>query len=473
MKFRKISTFILVIVSVFDMGGREKTVSTKIERFKSEITKTITYAANQSEDTEDPDDVFDRAIDGYKNEFKEYLDITALNVQDKEAVNLPNFDINYISPEYYDVMHDYQVKLEASLTASQLEKYEELRKKDYNFDRYVTMNDVKYSTLEPSLKYDHAVIPFDPTLPITPVHPSINTNTPTTRAVAATTAGIIAILTNAGLGEAVIAAFTACISTMTTGLSTSWIPFVGWALAVALVAGALIALTVIIVKNWDKIKTVINDIKTWFLEEFSKFVSFIESFFADAVAQGDESTVAERQKIGDRELVWRDIAASKELVISIASKRKRNKTDVLLMKNLVTRKGTNEMDFWLDDGCVTEKFVVDNQLYSNYFISTYTWYNNTAKRMLYNGANAYSNYGGYGYKNLIYDRFDEMKYAVWGWNHYHLGMYNPVTKTAGRYRKETSPSGKITPSIRDVHAFFGLTYIRKEDKSGFDHYPDL
>ena len=59
-----------------------------------------------------------------------------------------------------------------------------------------------------------------------------------TRTVTVATAGIITILTNAGLSETVISAFTACISTMTTGLSTSWIPFVGWALAVALITGA-------------------------------------------------------------------------------------------------------------------------------------------------------------------------------------------------------------------------------------------
>ena len=308
MKIKKIFVFALALLLPLTSIGKERLVSSRIEGIKTETAQTIKRAimSQEAEDTEDPNEVFSRAINGYKNEFKNYLNVTALNVQDKEAVSLPNFDIDYVAPEFFDVMYDYQTKLEMSLTMNQKEKYESLRKQDYNFDRYVSLNNLKYSTLDPSLKYIHDITPINPTVPITPMFPTINSGaSSTTRAAAVATAGIMTILTNSGLGEAAISAFTACISTMTTGLSTSWVPFVGWALAVALVVGALIALTVIIVKNWDKIKNAIETIKSWFLEQFSKFSSFIESFFQDVAIQGKDSTVALRESWRKNKRVYR------------------------------------------------------------------------------------------------------------------------------------------------------------------------
>ena len=463
MKFKKFFVFCLALAFPFTIVGREKMVSSQIDGIKDKTAQVIRRAVNQSAgDTEDPDEIFSRAIDGYKDEFKDYLDVTALNVQDKEAVNLPDFDIDYVAPEFYDVMYDYQTKLEASLTIIQLERYESLRKQDYNFDRYVTLNDLKFSNLNLSLKYIHDVKPINPTLPITPVNPTLpGSGSSTTRAAAVATAGTITILSNAGLGETVISAFTACISTMTTGLSTSWIPFIGWALAVALITGALIALVVIIVKNWDKIKAAINDIKAWFLEQFSRFSSLIESFFADAIAQGNESVVAYRKEIDGRTREFVDTEITTDVLSKIVDKCLKNDTVYLLGHIGDPEKGEH---WWICYYTTKPQVVIDEKLY-NFGICTYTWYNNTAKRMM-----AYGSLLNGDYSSLIYERPDKGTALVHGeenligWNHYHLGHKVTNNGSSEVIKYETKP-------LKWAHSMFGKLSYRSVGGSDYTYYP--
>lgn len=57
---------------------------------------------------------------------------------------------------------------------------------------------------------------------------------------------------------------------------------------------SLIALTVIIVENWTSICEKFNEIKEWFVEQISAFASFINTYFGDAEAKGEESRVAKK-----------------------------------------------------------------------------------------------------------------------------------------------------------------------------------
>lgn len=69
----------------------------------------------------------------------------------------------------------------------------------------------------------------------------------------------------------------------------------------------------------------------------------------------------------------------------------------------------------------------------------------------------------YGYKNIVYHRFTEMTRAVYGWNHYHVGIYNPTKGIAKPY-DDTLP-------IHQVHSFFGLAYTKLANNQGFVSYP--
>lgn len=311
MQLRKI--FMLVIGAAFLLTSAGKPVATanEIDKVNKNITQQVMCLANSvsdEEEIEDPAEIFCRAIEDYKEEFDDYINITALNVVDKEDVNLSNFDINYVAPTYGEVMYEYQLNLEASLATTQLQKYDDLRKADFVFDKYVALNQNKYLDLTIPPKYEHV----------------------TTMAVVTT--ALVGILSGAGLTQAAISAFTGAVGTLSTAISTSWIPFVGWVLAVALAVGALIALTVIIVQYWDKICSVINEIKNWFLEQFSVFSDLINSYFSDAVAQGEVSTVSRSEHIGDKDFEF--VELKEAALAEVCREGRRNSKVFLIPKKL-------------------------------------------------------------------------------------------------------------------------------------------
>lgn len=331
MKFKSIITFLFSSIISVSFCFNETAFANQIENAKDKINTTLKRALNTDEEITDPNVIFELAIQDYKSQFDDYINITALNVVNKENINLPNFDSNYIAPKYYDVMFNYQKNLESSLTYEQNLKYIDLQKRDYNFDRYVTLNSIKYTNLKPDLKYNHTNIPVNPINPITPTNPilppdiGIMSVDDKQKIAEVATAGIVNILANAGLMQNVITAFTAAISTLTTALSTSWIPFVGWVLAVALAVGALIAFTVIIVENRDAISFIIGDIKNWFYEQFSAFSSLINTYFDDAVAQGTESKIANRVTIGEKDYEFEELQSNNYArQIEIAKKQEEN-----------------------------------------------------------------------------------------------------------------------------------------------------
>lgn len=387
MKGKRVILLILSLFMPFVIAGRGNITTTHLNTVKEEAVKVLSQATTQGMTAqENPNTIFALAIDDYSTQFPNYLDITALNVTIKNAINLADYNADYVAPEFSDVLYDYQMKLVQSLSMTDRFNYESLRRQNYPFDRYATLNEEKYVNLNPTLKYSHSEIPSDPMMPITPKHPEftpINSAT-TIQAGALAISGIITILTEAGLKDAAIAAFTACVSTMTTGLSTSWIPIVGWGLAVALVVGALIGLTVLIVENWPKIKSVIDDIKTWFLEEFSKFASYIESFFSDVIAKGNESLFSFKKEIGGKTFDFQEIQSIDASAQLSMAKKMRDNPDVLLISSV-----TNSAIQVALGMLVTEEFCIQYKTHLLGF-SSYTSLENTARELILRAGTGYT-----------------------------------------------------------------------------------
>lgn len=441
MKFKKI--FLLAIGAAFLLTSAGKPIATanEVGKIKENVTQQVMRLANSvsdEEDTEDPEEIFSRAIEDYKEEFDDYINITALNVLDKEDVNLPNFDINYIAPTYAEVMNEYQINLEASLTPIQLENYELLRQRDYNFDKYVALNQNKYLDLNILPKYNH------------------------TTTMAVVTTALVGILSGAGLTQAAISAFTGAVSTLSAALSTAWIPIVGWVLAVGLAVGALIALTVIIVQYWDEICSVINDIKNWFLEQFNAFADLINSYFDDAIAQGEESKVAYRVRIGGRNREFVDTEVTAAVLSEIVDDCLKNDTVYLLGHIGDPEKGEH---WWICYDTTDSQTVIDEKIY-NLGVCTYTWYNNTAKKMMAEGSILNGDYS-----LLIYERPDNGTATVHGendligWNHYHLGK---KVLNNGQYeivKYENKP-------YKWAHSMFGKLAYRETGGDDYTYYPD-
>lgn len=440
MKFKKL--FLLVIGAAFLLTSAGKPIATanEIGEIKESVTQQVMRLANltgDEEETEDPEEILSRAIANYKEEFDDYINITALNVEDKKDINLPDFDINYVAPTYAEVMNEYQANLEASLTPIQLEKYDLLRQRDYNFDKYVALNQNKYTDLNVSTKYNHAVT------------------------TAVVTTALVGILSGAGLTQAAISAFTSAVGTLSTAISTAWIPIVGWVLAVGLAVGALIALTVIIVQYWDEICPVINDIKNWFLEQFNAFADLINSYFSDAVAQGEKSKVAGREKIGDKDITWVSKIVKTGAAATFLDLLRRVNNSAVLMRNVKKyhdeADGNYHMSFWEFEELVSTEFVMDNNVY-DLGVSTYTWYNNTARKLMINGTKLLENITynelGQPYEIGYHNFLKTEEHTINGFNHYHVFEYQQFKD--GTFGYDEVKKG----SIRKAHSFFGLMYLR-------------
>jgi len=430
--------------------GKALSTANQIGEIKESVTQQVMRLANLASDeveTEDPEEIFSRAIEDYKEEFDDYINITALNVLDKEDVKLPNFDINYVAPTYGEVMQQYQLNLESSLTSTQLNKYDDLKRANFDFDKYVALNQNKYLDLTTPPKYEHA----------------------TTVAVVTTT--LVSILSGAGLAEAAISAFTGAVTTLSAAISTSWIPYIGWVLAVGLAVGALIALTVIIVQYWDEICSIIDDIKNWFLEQFSAFSDLINSYFSDAVSQGEKSKVAGREKIDDKDITWISKVVKTVANVEFLDLLRRVNDLAVLMRNVKkyydSEDGNYYTSYWEFEEVVSTDFVKDNNVY-DLGISTYTWYNNTARQLMMSGTNLLENvtYNEFGkpYQIGYHNFLKTEERTVNGFNHYHVFEYRELS--TGVYGYDEVKKGIIHKS----HSFFGLMYYRCSDGT-IETYP--
>lgn len=412
MKLKKL--FLLTTGAAFLLTsiGKFAATANQIAEIKENVAQQVMRLANLAsceEETENPEEIFSRAIEDYKEEFDDYINITALNVLDKEDINLPNFDINYVAPTFAEVMNEYQINLEMSLTSVQLANYESLRQKNYDLDMYIALNQSKYLDLTIPPKYEHAT------------------------AVAAATTALVGILASAGLTQAAISAFTGAVSALSTAISTSWIPFVGWVLAVGLAVGALIALTVIIVQYWNEIYSIINNIKNWFLEEFNTFSDLINTYFNDAVAQGKASTISRREHIGDKDFDFVELKES--ALVDVCKKGRRNAQIFLIPKKIKGDHLDIAIGFPVDEKWCKEFHVLLNGY------STYTWYQNTARRLiLESGTGITSNKPEIHLTNLNVEGGDKL--PKFGFSHFH-------NYTAAGIRDSKKPQVY-------AHSFFGL-----------------
>lgn len=329
-------------------------------------------------------------------------------------------------------MYKYQVNLESCLDSSHLLKYENFRKQDYSFDRYVALNFTKYSNLNVNTKYNHIVA----------------------ASLSSGISGLTLILQNAGLGTVAIEAFVAAVTTLTSVVSTSWIPVTGGSLAIALAAGALIGLTVIIVQNWDNIKSSMDDIKNWFLNQFSSFASLIRNFFSDVGTKGDKSKVVGREKIGDKEITRTEIIIKSDSDASFVEQSRKNPNIVFLMRQIKKYYYENEnfyyAKYWGWDGIVDQDFVKKYNIY-DLGISTYVFFKNTAFDLISNGTilikNNMVNDLGYPYKVIQHD-FDEDEYLENGFRHYHVYEYKSKNNVYDYYKINGM-------SINKSHSLFG------------------
>ncbi len=141
----------------------------------------------------------------------------------------------------------------------------------------------------------------------------------------------------------------------------------------------------IIVENWDVISSIIGDIKNWFCDQFSTFSSLINSYFDDAVVKGKESKIASRVYVGDKEFEFEEINTEDSIRQIEIAKKARRTYDVFLMQYV------NNKTFQIALGVPTTiDFCINYKTHLNGF-SSYTWYQNSARKLIMQAGTGYTN----------------------------------------------------------------------------------
>lgn len=362
-----------------------------------------------------PYQTLEEAIYGYQNVFSSYLKVLSINVDDKTSINLSNYDSSYIVPSYQDIMFNRQINFESSLNSEDLTNYELLKENNEDFDKYVAMNYNKYTDLDPKTTYSHN--------DISPSSSVLST-------------GIGAILLKAGLGRTVITAFNASITTLKTALASLTVPFYGQVIASGIAIGALIAITSIIVLNWEQITTVFEEIKEYFKEEFNRLKTLIERFFSDCENKIRDSLKTSTELIGGTLFTFltiksTDVESHKRIMDET------DEDDILLMKSV------NRESFEISFEKTNFAFCVSNKTHKDGY-SSYTKKESKAKSLIIEAGTGYTSD-----EPEIDKSTHDGKLMVLFMYHYH--NYEMINEKIDRSENET---------YKKTHSFFGNLYHR-------------
>ena len=107
----------LVIFTTFSYKTNEIKINNSKEQIVENFNKTIKKANNTQDELSEEDlEMFTSAFENVKINLSEYLDITGLNVENKESITLPNYNINYIAPTYTEAYSDIHSDMISSLS---------------------------------------------------------------------------------------------------------------------------------------------------------------------------------------------------------------------------------------------------------------------------------------------------------------------------------------------------------------------
>lgn len=306
----------------------------------------------EEEEGEIDNEVLAEALEQFKVEIHNYIDITGLNVENKELINLPDFDPNYIPPTFGEVIYDVKVDMEARFDVVEYQQYQDIIRKSSAVDKFVSLAEVKYENLNPALNYQmHELMPR--------------------RALdASALQSLNSILSS--FSQEIVVAFGAAIALLKAAIGSSWFPYV----AAALIVAAIILIAVIIITHWDEICEKFPVLKEWTQNTFPNNADVFNEYFNETQVLVQESTIARTETIGGETFAFNEVKTRDVAAIAKLTREARWTENVYLMMYIKEESFLVAMD-----KPVSEAFCVANGTHRNGY-SSYTWYQNTARRLI-------------------------------------------------------------------------------------------
>lgn len=355
-------------------------------------------------------DAFHEANASVADEVNKYADIRSLNVHDKETLTLDEYNPDYVAPIYqnfaYSAYNDLQNSFKSNL--SEISFFENFRKEEIAIDTFSSLVEAKFSTSY-SLKYVHTSVATTTTSTID-TYSTTSTGATPLRAVGTLT--LTGILTIGGVGQAIIAAIKACVDAIVAAISSLGIPFIGWAIFVAVLVAALAVLAYIIIENWDEICVCWQALCDYLVNTYSVAAAFFNEYFAVANDLIAKSTYAGKMVIGDTLMKFQEVQTNDRATVEeLEALAMMHPGDIYLMCYVTP---TSFQICWMP---VTFEFCVAFHTHL-LGISSYTYSESVARDLIV--------YAGTGLTTLTpYSDVKESADSMF-WPHYHNYMTDPL-----------------------------------------------
>lgn len=324
-------------------------------------TQTFDVSASTSEQEVTYEDVMYDALEAVKNNLDDYIEITCLNVTDKESINLPNYNPNYIVPTEQELSDEIYNDMMSDLNSEGNATFMTLRYDNYDYDQFFTVAESNFIDLSLKPKYND----YPPIIELSLDDPVEQLGV---------------LLTSAGLSVAAIYVLTGSAGVLCATAPVAWcLPY-----SVPATIAALTAIVGVVLINWDIICSIFTEIIDLFIECLEALEEVIVEFFDWVYTQVTVSSIAATAVIGATTFEFTEVK-TQDLVGTIAiAESARRKYDVFLMQYVTAD------SFQIAIGMpVTEDFCVQNNTHAMGF-SSYTWYQNVARRLIVNAGSGYT-----------------------------------------------------------------------------------
>ena len=342
-------------------------------------------------------------------EYENLVDLTGLNVTDKENINLTNFDPNYVFPGFGNLSADSFEDEIAELTTVQNNYLNQIRIENPKINKHLLLTENGFLNIDITpVFYQGIMRSFD-------------------------VGALITLLTLAGLNEAAIVAFTGAASSI-GAIVLSIFNAIMLLVLVALITVLLITIVTIIVEHWHDICAFFEEITEWFYTSFSAISLLLEEIFEYVLSLVYESSLVGTITVGDTTFTQEEISFKDASRIQTLVSTLRGSQFVALLSSISTRS-------FIFLGIVTYDFCVSYKTHTLGF-SSYTWFRNTARNLI--------SYAGYG---LIPDEPEINKHLID--NIIYMYHFHNLKQSGDKYIK--FPEDCI---LAKTHSFFGPFYIK-------------
>ena len=376
-------------------------------------------------------EAFEYAVENLKEELDTHINFLGMNIENREDINLPDYDYTYQAPTVEEYITSAYNDLLSDKTTFEISSFENIRKESLEIDEFKSMIECDFTQNYP-LKYRHKI----------------------TRGGFTALAALQNILISSGLLLEAFEVIKGIVLAIKAALSSLLLPWVGWAIFVGTIVIAVAALVVWCVQNWDVVCQCWHEFQNWFHDTFPRAAEWFDSCFGTIEESAIESITITQETIGSRTFEFQQVQANDRAMADKIEKTLVENPDwILLMQNVNSRTYQIDMVHFVNFAfCMREHTHYDGK-------SSITKYSSLARELIL--------FAGTGYTTILPQIDSQKEEEQVLWPHFHnCVLVNNSGKTSG------GRGQVITDEMLEMLHFFRDAYgnIIKRDERQPQHW---